>query len=113
MKAISGRSSAVKGSTTLVVDPIAAVGATPSSGFKFMSVMLTYFHPISTEINVRIDGVQDCLAPILIRTSCRAHHNDDCAATQKCAQRRPERGIVTLFLSRSMSKRQGRRKRYG
>src|SRR5579872_1470827 len=97
MKAISGRSSAVSGSlTTLVADP-AAGGAALSSGFKFTSAMLTYFGSPITEIDGRSDGVQPASHRILVRPSCRAHHNDDCAATQKGARCRPESRIVTLL----------------
>ena len=54
MNAISGRSSAVKGSATLVMDPVAAFRPAVSSGFKFTSVMLTYFHPLSTTSMVAV-----------------------------------------------------------
>jgi len=83
MNAISGRSSAVKGSATLVMDPVAAFRPAVSSGFKFTSVMLTYFHPLSTKSMVAVTVSKTASHRSLIRPSCRAHHNDDCAATQK------------------------------
>ena len=71
MKVISGRSSAVRGSATLVVDAAGAGGTMASSGFKFTSAMLTYFHQPITEIKGRSDDAQTRLAADLVPTVVR------------------------------------------
>src|SRR3984893_12505137 len=82
MKAISGRSSAVKGAATLVLEPVAGGPSAFSSGFKFTSAMLTYFRSLTSRNDGRGDKPKRASHRVLKRPSCRAHHIDDRAATQ-------------------------------
>src|ERR1700681_3757317 len=62
MKAISGRSSAVNGAPTLVLEPAMEELSTFSSGFKFTSAMLTYFRSLISENDGRSDKTEARLA---------------------------------------------------